>query len=120
MVEPVFISVFDRFCGPIVSLKSYGQYNNQTLQPEGKLKECDSVWDVSQFLEEQSKEGLLTPSSTAYSTYFRKKSLQKKFGKQTVQSNTPIEHTFQKLSVKKLIVIIMQAKTVLVIHMSSL
>jgi len=120
MDEPVFVSVFDRFSGPVVLLKTYGQYNNQTLQPERELKECDSVWDVTQFLEEQSKEGLFTPSSTAYSTSFRKKSLKKKIGKQTVQSNTPIKHTFQKLSVKKLIVIVMQAKTVLVICMSSL
>ena len=80
MDEPVFVSVFDRFSGPVVLLKTYGQYNNQTLQPERELKECDSVWDVTQFLEEQSKEGLFTPSSTAYSTSFRKKSLKKKLG----------------------------------------
>jgi len=120
MDEPVFVSVFDRFSGPVVSLKTYGQYNNQTLQPEGKLGECDSVWDVTHFLKEKEKEGFSTPSSTAYSTSFRKKSLKKKIKNQLVQSNICIKHTFHKLSVTKLIVVVLQARTLLVIHMSSL
>jgi len=46
--------VFDRFCGPVVLLKSYGQYNNQMLQPEWKSKELTSVLDVTEFLDEEN------------------------------------------------------------------
>jgi len=34
MIESVHLGVFDCFSGPIVSLKTYDEYNNQTLLPE--------------------------------------------------------------------------------------
>jgi len=119
MVEAVFVSVFDRFCGPVVSLKSYGQYNNQTLQPEQQSKECTSVLDVPEFLDREDNGGLFATSTAAYSKAFKTKSL-KKIGNKIVPSCTLITPSFHKPSVKNLIVIIMQAKTVQAICMSSL
>ncbi len=80
----------------------------------------DSVWDVTQFLKEKEKDGLSPPSSTAYSTSFQKKAFKKKIENQLVQSNIHIAHTYHKLLVTKLIVIVEPVKTLLVIHMSSL
>jgi len=91
MNDPVFVSVFDRFSGPVVSLKTYGQYNNQTLKPEGIKEECGDVWDVTKFLKENEKETSSQSSSKAYSTSFRLKAQKKKIRKTT----DPIKHLYR-------------------------
>jgi len=63
MNDPNFVSVFDRFSGPVVLLMSYGQHKNQTLQPDGNNRVHDNVWDVTKFLKETEKDGLSAPSS---------------------------------------------------------
>jgi len=63
MVEPVYVSVFDRFCGLIVSLKSYGKFNNQTLLLEWILNESNSVCDVPEFVEKKDSGGLFLVSN---------------------------------------------------------
>jgi len=119
MVEPVYVSVFDRFSGPIVSLKLYGEYNNQTMLPEWNSKECNSVLDVPEFVEKKDTGGLFAASSATYLKGYQKKSLKKRGQEKIVPSSTLITHIFHKQSVKKWIAIAAQVKTVQVIHTSS-
>jgi len=118
MVEPVYINVFDRYSGPIVSLKLYGEYNNQTMLPEWNSKECNSVLDVPEFVEKKDTGGLFAASSATYLKGYQKKSLKKR-GQEKICSIKHYYHMYiPQAIVKKLIAIVAQAKTVQVICMS--
>jgi len=93
MVEPVYISVFDRFSGPIVFLKSYGKYNNQILLPEWNLKLINSVMKVPEFVEWKDTGGLFTVSNAMSLKVFWKK-LSKKRGQEIICSVKHSYHTY--------------------------
>jgi len=63
MVEPVYVSVFDRYFRPMVSLKSYGIFNNQTFLPEWVLRGSNSERDVPRFVD-QNDSGESIPVTT--------------------------------------------------------
>jgi len=45
MIESVHLGVFDHFSGPIVSLKTYDEYNNQMLLPELSWQQKSEVME---------------------------------------------------------------------------
>jgi len=85
--------VFERYYGPIVSLKSYGWYNNQSLLTEQNSKESNSVLDVPKFVERKDTGGSFAVSRAMYLKAYWTKSF-KKTGKETICLVKHSYHTY--------------------------